>query len=216
MAELILRAEPRTIVGKGVRRLRREGKLPGVVYGPGIEGGTVQVTVDRKELERMFAAHGHSTLVTLKWDGSSRQVFIREVQMDPIKSVALHVDFFAPNLRQEVVASVPVVLHLGSEKPAGILTQLHSEIQVRALPTKLPPQIEADASHLTQVGDVLRVGDLKLPEGVTAVTPEDEVIATIAAGEREEVPVEEEAPAPEAPAAAPAATAEGGEAAAES
>ena len=194
MARLILRAEPRTIVGKRVRQLRRAGKVPGVVYGPGVGVGTIQVTVDQRELERAYMAYGHSTLVNLEWNGHAHQVFIREVQLDPIKGEPLHVDFFAPNLQQEVVASVPVVLHFGEEKPAGIVTQLHPEIEVRALPVQLPHQLDVDASQLRQIGDVLRVGDLKLPEGVTAVTPPDEVIATVA--EAEEVPeAAEETPA---------------------
>lgn len=186
MARLILRAEPRTIIGKRVRQLRRAGKVPGVVYGPGVGNGTVQVAVDQRELERAYMTHGHSTLLDLTWNGHTQQVFIREVQLDPIKGEPLHVDFYAPNLQREVVASVPVVLHFGEDKPAGIVTQLHPEIEVRALPTRLPHQLDVDASRLRQPGDVLRVSDLELPEGVTAVTPEDEVIATVA--EAEEAP----------------------------
>jgi len=186
MARLILRAEPRTIVGKRVRQLRRAGKVPGVVYGPGVGNGTIQVAVDQRELERAYMTFGHSTLLDLAWNGHTQQVFIREVQLDPIKGEPLHVDFYAPNLQREVVASVPIILHFGEEKPAGIVTQLHPEIEVRALPTLIPHQLDVDASQLRQIGDVLRVSDVKLPEGVTAVTPPDEVIATVA--EAEEVP----------------------------
>jgi large subunit ribosomal protein L25 len=200
MDELILRAEPRTVVGKKVKRLRREGLIPGVVYGPGLSGGgTIQVSVEQRELRRFYLAHGHSTLFTLNWNGGSQQVFIREVQEEPVKRVALHVDFFAPNLQAVLTASVQVVLRHPDERHAGILTQVRADIEVSALPRDFPHEIAADASHLSAVGDALRVGDLTLPPGVTAITAADELVAIITAGSVEEQA--EEAPEAEAPAA---------------
>jgi large subunit ribosomal protein L25 len=137
-------------------------------------------------------AHGHSTLFTLNWDGTRQQVFIREVQEEPVKRVPLHIDFFAPNLRKELVASVPVVLRHLPEHHQGVLTQVRSEIEVSGLPTVLPHEIDVDASGFVNVGDVLRVSDLSLPAGVTVVTPADEVIASIAAETVEEPEVAEE------------------------
>jgi large subunit ribosomal protein L25 len=188
MSELILRAVPRTVVGKKVKQLRREGLVPGVVYGP-VMDGTVQVSVERRVLERFYMAHGHSTLFTLKWDGGQQPVFIREVQEDPVKRVPIHVDFFAPNLRKELTAMVPVVLHQVPGDAEGILTHARNEVEVRGMPADLPQQVEADASHLHAVGDTVRAGDLPLPAGVTLVSDPDEVIALLAA---EAAPVEEE------------------------
>jgi large subunit ribosomal protein L25 len=214
MDELILMAEPRTVVGKQVKQLRRDGLVPGVVYGPGLSGGgTVQISVNRRELERFYLAHGHSTLFTLRWNGGSQQVFIREVQQEPVKQTALHVDFFAPNLQKPLTASVPVVLRRLPDHHQGVLTQVRGEIEVSALPSVLPHEIGVDAAGLENIGDTLRVGDLTLPAGVTLVTDLDEVIASIAAEQVEEVEVAEEiaeeAPEIEEPAAE--ATGEAGE-----
>jgi large subunit ribosomal protein L25 len=201
MDELILMAEPRTVVGKKVKRLRREGLVPGVVYGPGLSGGgTVQVSVDRRTFERFYLAHGHSTLFDLQWNGGSQQVFIRDVQEEPVMRVPLHVDFFAPNLRMALIAPVQVVLRHADARHAGILTQVRSEIEVSALPRDFPQEINAEASKLFAVGDVLHVSDLILPPGVTAVTGADEVVAIITGGSVEEPG--EVAEAPEAEAAA--------------
>jgi large subunit ribosomal protein L25 len=202
MDGLILMAEPRTVVGKKVKQLRREGLVPGVVYGPGLSaGGTVQVSVNRREFDRFYMAHGHSTLFTLQWNGGSQQVFIREVQEEPVKRLPLHVDFFAPNLRTALVASVQVVLRHVDERHAGILTQVRADIEISALPRDFPQEINADASHLSAVGDALRVSDLTLPPGVTAVTGADELIAMITAGSVEEP--EEVAPETGEPVAEP-------------
>lgn len=96
MDELILRAEPRTILGKKVSQLRRAGQVPGVVYGPGVDS-TVAVSVDRKEFDRFFHNYGHDTIFTLTWgEGDQRQVQVREVQVHPVKQTSLHVDFYAP------------------------------------------------------------------------------------------------------------------------
>lgn len=80
--ELILMAEPRDVHGKKVKRLRREGLIPGVVYGPVVDG-TVSVSVNDRDFNKFFMAHGHSTIFTLKWDGGSQPVLVREVQRDP-------------------------------------------------------------------------------------------------------------------------------------
>jgi large subunit ribosomal protein L25 len=95
MDELILMAEPRSVVGKQVRQLRRAGMVPGVVYGPDYPT-TIQVSVNRRELERLYATHGLNNPFTLRWNGGQARVVIREVQEDPIKREPLHVDFYAP------------------------------------------------------------------------------------------------------------------------
>lgn len=91
---LTLMAEPRTVIGKKVAQLRREGKVPGVVYGPQITE-TIQVQLDRKEFERFYMNYGLETPFTLRWEGGQQRVVIREVQMDNIKRVPIHVDFYA-------------------------------------------------------------------------------------------------------------------------
>ena len=189
MDDLVLRAEPRSILGKKVKRLRREGLIPGVVYGPVITE-PVAVSVDHRTFAKFYAAHGHATLLTLSMDRGDQQVFIHEVQVEPVRHTPLHIDFFAPNLRQALTATVPVALHNASGDAEGVLTTLRTEIEVRGLPTAIPPQIDGDLSELMSVGDALRVSHLKLPEGAEAITDEDEVIAMLSAETAPE-PVEE-------------------------
>lgn len=92
---LTLMAEPRTALGKKNKALRREGKVPGVVYGPDF-AQTRQVQVDRKELERFYMNYGLETPLRLRVEGESHQVVIREVQMNNLKRAPVHVDFYAP------------------------------------------------------------------------------------------------------------------------
>lgn len=185
--DLTLRAEPRTVHGKKVSRLRREGLVPGVVYGPVISE-TISVSVNRREFEKFFQSAGHSTVFTLTWDGGTQPVIIREVQVDPVTRVALHIDFFAPNMRVVLRQAVPVVLQ-NHGTPEGNLQVALTEVEVEALPSDLPHQLDADVSGLIAIGDTLRVADLVAPAGVTIVTDGEELIAHIvptAAEESEE------------------------------
>ena len=177
---LILMAEPRTVHGKKVKRLRREGLVPGVVYGPVIDN-TISVSVEGLAFEKFYMQHGHSTIFNLKWDGGEETVLIREVQVDPVRRNPLHVDFFAPNLRVKLRASVPVVLVHANPDMAGLLNTILTEVEVEALPMDLPNQIDADISGLSAVGDHVRVGELTMPAGVELITDAEETIATVVA-----------------------------------
>ena len=180
MDELILRAEPRTVLGKKVKRLRRDGQVPGVVYGP-VVSETVAVTVDRKAFDQFYQVNGHATLFTLQWDGGEQAVFIREVQQDPIKRAPVHIDFFAPNLRKVLRTMVPLALHHHSEDAEGVLTQLRTEIEVEGLPRDIPHQIDVDLSGLMAVGDAIRISDIVVPAGITTTGDPDEVLLSVAA-----------------------------------
>ncbi len=178
MARYQLQAQVRTVVGKQVGQMRRAGRLPGVVYGP-LMDSTVQVSVDAREFQRFYHAHGHATLFDLNWDGGTRPVFIRDVQQDPVRRNALHVDFYAPNMRATTTASVPVVLENPNPHHAGVLTTQLTEVAVEGTPDAIPSQIVADISGLVNTGDTLRVADLVLPEGVTATIDLDAVVAIL-------------------------------------
>lgn len=198
MVELILRAEPRTVLGKQVKQLRRAGRLPGVVYGP-LLGGTHAVTVDTRELSRFYHTFGASTLFTLQWEGGQEQVFIREVQVDPVRHTPVHVDFFAPNLRKDTTTSVP--LTFGEENPAalGILSTVQNEVSVTGLPGNIPAAIDVDVSNLVEIGDAIRIGDLIVPEGITVDLDDDDIVAhrIAEAAPEPEVEIEAEAEAAE-------------------
>ncbi|MBA2469996.1 MAG: 50S ribosomal protein L25 [Chloroflexia bacterium] len=188
--ELILRAEPREVHGKKVKRLRREGLVPGVVYGP-VVSNTVSVSVNRREFERFFSRNGHSTIVSLEWEGGKQPVLVREVQIDPVTRNPLHVDFFAPNMRVVLRQFVPVVLqHAGEHE--GVLQTILTEVEVEALPANLPHQIDVDISSLVSVGDAIHVSDVTLPADVTVITAPEELIASLVAEAVEEEPEEVE------------------------
>jgi large subunit ribosomal protein L25 len=193
MANQQLEAQRRTVLGKKVSRLRREGRVPGIVYGPVIEQ-TVPVSVDHREFVKFFRANGHSTLLDLVWDGQRQSVLIREVQLDQIRHEPLHIDFYAPNLRRPVRAMVPLVLRNPVNTSEAILTELRTEIEVEALPANIPHQIDVDVSGLEHPGDAIRVADLSLPDDVVATLDANEILALMEAVYR----------APEAEEAAPA------------
>jgi large subunit ribosomal protein L25 len=173
-----IQAQLRTIKGKQVKQLRRAGRLPGVVYGP-LMNETVQVTVDAREFGRFYVAHGHATLIDITWDGGDSRVFIRDVQVDPVKRTPLHVDFYAPNMRTTMKVSVPVVLQNLSERHSGVLSEQLTEVEVEGTPDDIPSQIVADISGLVNAGDALRVGDLVLPKNIVATAAPETVIAIL-------------------------------------
>lgn len=190
--ELILMAEPRDVHGKKVKALRRDGLIPGVVYGPVVDG-TVSVSVNSREFNKFFMAHGHSTIFTIKWDGGSQPVLVREVQRDPVRQDILHIDFFAPNMNVTLRQNVAVTLVHPADVDGGVLQHVLNEIEVEALPADLPSDIQVDVSGLTEIGNSIHVSDLPAIEKVTFITDETAVIASIVAeAVQEEEPVEAE------------------------
>ena len=201
MSEPTLMAEPRSVVGKKVKRLRKEGKVPAVVYGPTLTE-TVQVSVNERDFVKFLHQHGHATLFDLKCDGQSWPVFIRDVQVDPVRWNPIHVDFFSPNMLKEINTSVPLNLQHVPDGP-GIFSQQLSEIVVHGLPSDIPNRIVVDCSVLQEIGDAVRVADLEEIENISIVTHAEEIIAMLAAPvieveEPEEVEGEEAEAAAEA------------------
>lgn len=178
--ELILMAEPRDVHGKKVKKLRREGLTPGVVYGPVVDG-TISVSVDSREFGKFFMQHGHSTIFTLTWDGGKQPVLIREVQRDPVRQDILHIDFFAPNMKVKLRQSVAVTLVHGAEVHGGMLQHAVNEIEVEALPADLPSEIVVDVSALTEIGSTITVAEIAAIDNVEFVTDAETVIASIVA-----------------------------------
>jgi large subunit ribosomal protein L25 len=182
MARQQLSAQPRTVLGKKVKKLRREGLVPGVLYGPAVEG-VRPLALTAREVERMYAYAGTSTLLDLVVDGGQPQpVLIHAVQHDALRRHLLHIDFLAPDMRVELTVTVPIALV--GEAPAvetegGVLTQLVTELQVRCLPDAIPHALEFDLSGLTEVGAQVTAGEIPLPAGVGLVSPEDELVLKV-------------------------------------
>lgn len=179
-----LRAQPRTVIGKKVKQLRRAGLLPGIVYGPAVDTPR-PVSVPTHEFDRLYRQLGSTTLVDLAIDGTTQPVFIREVERDALGKELQHVNFYAPNLNEPTVVNVHVALVGELPDGVGVLTHGRQEIEIRALPDKIPPQIEVDISQLREVGQAILVADLPVPEGCEILTPGDEMVVQVGAAQAE-------------------------------
>jgi len=209
MPDITLATEPRSERGsRPAGRLRRQGKVPAVVYGLGAE--TVSVTVPARELQHILAGEsGANTLITLDVDGDSVLTLARQIHRHPTRGELVHVDFI--RIRRDVAVSAEIPVHLLGEatgvKDGGLLEQLMFHLTVAAMPGNIPVAIEIDVSELA-IGDQLRVEDVELPAGVSTEVETDTVVAQVAAPR---VAAEEEEEGEEGEAAEGEA-AEGGEA----
>jgi large subunit ribosomal protein L25 len=219
-----LKADKRETTGKATRRLRHQGLLPAVVYGHNASPTSIQL--DTHEFERVFGRSGRTQLIDLVvGQGRAHKVLVKEVQRSPRKNTLVHVDFHQVSLREKLQVDVPVAV-TGEAEPvaagdADVLLVMHA-LRVECLPSRIPEAIEVDISGLTEVEAGVRVSELHLPEGVTAVADPDDLVVKLAArrvaaaeeeGEAAAAAEEEaEAPAAEAEPSAEAQPAESGEA----
>ncbi len=184
--KIAIKAEPRSVQGTGAsRRLRRESKVPGVLYGAGKDA--LPIEVDHKELWfklKMEAFHA-SILDLSLGDEKSQQVLLRDYQMHPFRPLILHVDFQRVAADRKIHMKVP--LHFinaeispGVKGAGGLVQHVMNELEIRCLPKDLPEFVEVDLANL-QAGHSLHVSNLTLPAGVEAVVTRDEdpTIATI-------------------------------------
>ncbi|MBI2031587.1 MAG: 50S ribosomal protein L25 [Candidatus Levybacteria bacterium] len=200
-----LKVEKRKILGKKVKKLRREGVLPANVYGKDIKSVSVQVA--QKEFDKVFKEAGETGLVDLELDSKLLPVLIHNVQSDYLGN-PLHADFFQVNLKEKVKTMVPIVV-IGEPKAVtdkvGLLMQIISEVEVEALPEELPENIEVNVEPLATVDEQVTVGDLKTAKDVTVLTDPTQVVVKISelvSKEAEELAAEEAAAAEEAKAEA--------------
>ena len=174
-----LTVEPRDPDGsRSARRLRREGLVPGVVYGGGKDPLTF--SVDAREL-RLALAHAGAVL-DLKLDGDSTPVILKDLQSDPVRGEAVHVDLLRVRLDRPIQSPVPLELVGAEESPGakegGVIEHVTREVLVEALPTEIPDVIELDVSGL-EINDTLTLAAVQVPEGVTFLDDlEETVVAT--------------------------------------
>jgi len=178
--DVVLTAESRTDRGSGAAgRLRREGRLPAVVYGLG--GESTAVTVATHDLD-LILAHGVNTLITLRLGNDDQLALARQVQRHPVRGDLVHVDFI--RVRTDVAISAEVALHLVGEaegaKSGGVVDQQLFSLHIEAMPQNIPGGIELDISAL-EIGDHLRVSDLSLPAGVATDVDPETLVVTVAA-----------------------------------
>lgn len=195
--EITLKAKPRSDTGKGAaRQARREGLVPGVVYGSQVESSNL--VVDAKDLDKALRTEaGSNVLINLKLDSKTTHFTVaREIQRHPLKGDLLHVDFLA--IDRDVKLETEVPIHLVGEakgvKEGGVIEHHLYELQVEALPTAVPPSFDVDMTDLV-IGDHVRVSDVVAPEGVDILDGPDEIIASVVEPQIIELPedvVEEE------------------------
>lgn len=193
-ADNTLIAEPRSAVGsRPAGRLRREGKVPAVMYG--LETETSNLAVNHRKLAHILAGEsGANTLITLRLDGEEHLTLARQIQRHPTRGDVLHVDFI--RVRRDVAVAAEVPVHLEGEpegvRDGGILEQLVFTLSVEAKPEDIPPGIEVDVSALN-IGDQLRIDDLRLPPGVAVQQEADELVVQVIVPRVAEEPEAEEA-----------------------
>ena len=195
-AELVLQAKTRSVLGKKVKRLRREGVVPGNLYARGEESKAIQSSLD--EIRRVFSAVDRNAVVTMSIDGSEDTipVVLREIQRHPVTRQLIHLDFYQVDLTRAIHSEARLVLIGDSEAETkgGTVVQSLELLMLEALPEAMPSVLEIDISVLEDFGHSVLVRDLQLPEGVVALTDGAVAVATALAprvAEEDEEAVEE-------------------------
>jgi large subunit ribosomal protein L25 len=190
--EMKLQAQPREKTGtKAAKALRETGVIPAVVCGEVKE--TMHVTLQAKEFEKVWREAGESTLIDLSGVGDTLSVLIQDVDVDPVYGEPIHADLYAVNANEAIEVAVPLVftgISPAEKELGGTLIKVLYEIEIEALPKNLPHEIEVDTSTLKTFDDQIRVEDIVLPQGVTARTGAEEVVALVQESKEEEIPVE--------------------------
>jgi large subunit ribosomal protein L25 len=199
MEELVLKAEKRDVLGKKTRFLRRQGITPAHVIGHNLESRSIQC--DTTDLKNIIAHAGYTRLITLKISGerSSHNVFVKEVQQDPLQKQLFHVDFYQVRKGEKMQVVVPVVFN--GESPAlkysgRFLTHGLTELTIDCLPENVPPQIDVDISVLEELDQAIYVIDLAIDPDIHVHADPEQLVVKISEAfikpEEEEVVVEEE------------------------
>jgi len=182
MEKYILEAQKREVIGKKVKALRREGMLPAVIYGSGID--PQPITLDTKAVMQTLKIVGANTLITIKLGKKEHLTLVRDIQREVIMRNLLHIDFQAVSLEEKISTSLPLKF-VGD---APVLTEFDSiistaldELQIEAKAKDLPDSIVVDISVLMEIGDNILVKDLVIPGEVTVLDDPDELVVVASA-----------------------------------
>lgn len=193
----------RTVTGRKVKKLRQAGQIPATIYGQAMTPISVQFAT--LELNKIFEQAGESTLVEINIDQDTYPILFKNPQFHPVLGDLIHIDCYQVNLKEKIVANVP--LELIGESPAvkngNILVPVTDEVEIEALPADLPEKIEVDISSLEEIGQKISVSDLQVDQDLIEIkTDPEQVIAIIEEPKVEEEPVEEEVAPEDVPATA--------------
>jgi large subunit ribosomal protein L25 len=198
MENVVIKASKRDVYGKKVGQLRREGKLPGVIYGHHME--PISIVMDAREACRSMVGLTPSSIVTLDVDGEKHSALIRERQRNYLKNTFIHVDFQAVAADEKIRARIEVVLE--GNAPAvknfnGIVLHEKESIEVEALPAHLPERFIVNIDGLEKIGDMIRISDIAISDDITVFDDANDVIVSIAGMKEEAEETEEAADQPE-------------------
>jgi len=193
MEEIVLQAEPRTVIGKQNRALRREGRLPAILYGSHID--PTPISLDMHSASMILPTVTSSQFIIIDLGKEQHSVLVRERQRHPVRGELLHVDFQVISMTERLRTSVRV--HLEGDAPVvkagdGVLVTGVEEVEVECLPKFLPERIVVDVSVLKEIGDGIYIKDLNLGEEVDILTDEEEMLVLVTAPAAEPVEEEEE------------------------
>ncbi len=167
---------------KTTNRVRADGMIPAVVYGP--KQPNTSVMVERITFEKLFKTAGEATIITLKGLAKPVDVLVHDVDFNPTRGGIQHIDFYAMESGKEMTVHVPLefVGESAIEKIGGMVSKIMHEVEVTCLPDNLPAHITVDISVLTEAEQKIHVSELAIPKGVTMVTEGTEVVALAEAG----------------------------------
>jgi large subunit ribosomal protein L25 len=184
---LTITAQPRTIKGNDVRKLRRSGKIPGIIYGDNAKD--VMFELEYNQFVKLYRESGRTNVVDVTVAEKTYHCLVHDIDMDPVTDLARHIDFLSVNLKQKVTVEVP--LEFVGESQAvvqgAILVENLHEVEVEALPNKVPESISVDLSKLAELHDNIHVYDLPVTADYVIVTDGELVVASVVEPEKEEV-----------------------------
>ncbi len=190
MDKVVLKATKRDVIGKQVKALRREGKLPAVIYGRHVE--PIAIALEAHSAGMAMSKLTSSSLVTIDVDGTEYFALVRERQRDYIKGILTHVDFLAVDLNEKIRTVVGLLF--AGVSPAvkdlnGVIVHNLERLEVECLPTDLPERITVDVAALKEIGDSIRVRDLVTSDKIRILADEDDTIAVVTLIKEEAVAV---------------------------
>ncbi len=208
MKKHTLTVEKRTVTGRKVKTLRKQGIVPANVFGK--KKTSIAVQADQKAFAAVFKEAGETGIIDLHIGSEVKPALIQNVQVHPVTHAILHADLRQIDLKEKIKASVPLEISgtpLAAAQNIGVLLELLDEIEVEALPTELPEKITVDVTNLAQVDQTIKVGDLTIPSSVVVLT--DKELEVVKIGPLVTKEAQEEAKAEEVAKAEAAAAASG-------
>ena len=194
-----LAAEKRETSKKSARDTRAQGRVPGVLYGHGVD--SQPFSVDYSDFLRLIRRAGQSSLVDFDMGGKKIKVLIHKYDQDPVKDTFTHIDLMAVNLKEKTMVHVPLEFIGESEAVkslGGVLNTSHDSLDIRCLPSEIPHEIKEDISVMKEIGDSITIADLKLPEAFELMHLEDDVQLCSIMGRAAEEDLDAPIEAPEA------------------